>query len=100
MKYEDLHLIKANTAEYMPPEVLEFIDERTKNPEYSCQNLKEMSTPWSIDVFSLGVILLEIATGYPVWMVKKCKSTTYTGRSLIGVGVFGVQNRSMKKIAK
>lgn len=84
----------------MPPEVLEYLDEKAKNPGVSCQKLREKSTSWSIDVFSLGVILLEIATGYPVWMQKKCKSTNYAGRSLIGVGVFGVQNRSLRKIAK
>ena len=89
-KYEDLHEVTGNTAEYMPPEVLEYLTEKAKNPAASSQKLREKSTPWSIDVFSLGVVLLEIASGYPVWMHKKCKSTNYAGRSLIGVGVFGV----------
>lgn len=99
-KFEEMHKLEANTPEYLPPEVLEYIDEKAKKPDLSSQSLLEKSKPWSIDVFSLGVTLLEIASGYPIWISKKCKSTNYAGRSMIGVGVFGVPNRNPKKIAK
>ena len=100
LKFDKLEKIEASTPEYLPPDVLLYIDDKKRNPNLSSQNLCENNKPWSIDVFSLGVTLLEIATGYPVWISKKCKSTNYSGRSLIGVGVFGVPDRALKKIAK
>lgn len=38
--------------------------------------------------------LLEIATGYPVWMSNKCKATNLLGRSTVGMGIFGVPTKS------
>ena len=37
---------------------------RTKFPD-------SMSSPWSFDVYSLGVVLLEITMGFPVWVSSK-----------------------------
>jgi len=33
------------------------------------------STPWSIDVWSLGVLLVEIISGFPTDMEYKCRIT-------------------------
>ena len=53
--------------------------------------MRSKCSSWAIDVFSFGVILLEIASGYPVWMSTKCKATNHLGRSTIGMGIFGTQ---------
>ena len=44
----------------------------------------------SYDTWSLGVILLEILTGIPVWMSLKCRAQTVTGKSLVSLGILGV----------
>ena len=33
--------------------------------------LNETMKPWSIDMFSMGAILLEIFTGFPLWLSMK-----------------------------
>ena len=53
---------------------------------------------WSFDVWSLGVIIIEILTGYPVWLQVKSKLMTAAGKPKVGNGVFGVKNRELNKI--
>ena len=53
---------------------------------------------WSLDVWALGVILLEVATGYPIWMQIKCKMMTAANKPKVGQGLFGVKNRDPQKI--
>jgi dual specificity tyrosine-phosphorylation-regulated kinase 2/3/4 len=49
-------------------------------------------------MWSLGVILLEILTGIPIWMSLKCRTSTLTNKSQITPGIFAVQGRSGPKI--
>jgi hypothetical protein len=42
--------------------------------------------------------LLEIATGFPVWMSLKCRVSTIDGKSVLGSGLLGVQGREGKRI--
>ena len=49
-------------------------------------------------MWSLGVILMEIITGFPVWMSLKCRVSTIDGKSVLGQGIFGVQGREGKRI--
>lgn len=50
-----------STPEYLPPEVL---------LKKFCEML-----PWSLDVWSLGIVLLEILIGFPVYMAYKGRVT-------------------------
>jgi serine/threonine protein kinase len=72
-KFDDLRKIRSSNPEYLPPEILEFIQRRQSDPYASCEEIISKSYPWSIDIWSLGVILLEIASGYPIWISNKCK---------------------------
>ena len=54
--------------------------------------------PWSIDMWSLGVILLEIMTGFPVWLSYKGKMRDSNSKTRIATGVFGVSGRNVHKI--
>ena len=64
-------------------------------------NMQKRLMPWSLDVWSLGVIILEVVVGFPVWM-------SYKGRKVRGqqtsnylmTGAFGVQGRLPGKISK
>jgi len=59
--------------------------------------LSEISHPWSIDVWSLGAIILEIITGVPLWMSLKCRVELY-GQNYLKVGLFAVKGRTYDKI--
>jgi serine/threonine protein kinase len=65
------------TPEYMPPEVLELIQNYAKYTNFEKSQvdiLNELSNSWSVDVWSLGSILLEILTGIPHWLSYKCQA--------------------------
>ena len=72
-KFDDLRKIRSTNPEYLPPEILEFFQKRKSDPYVTCEEIISKSYPWSIDIWSLGVILLEIASGYPIWISNKCK---------------------------
>ncbi|KAL4511706.1 hypothetical protein ABPG72_012551 [Tetrahymena utriculariae] len=57
--------------EYMPPEVLKQI--------LGKQNVDVFSDecPWSVDIWMLGCIIIEIITGIPVWMPQRCLLHTH-----------------------
>lgn len=55
--------IIVTTPEYLPPEVLE----NTASHTCSYDFVNKLST-WSIDVWSLGAVLLEVIMGFPIWL--------------------------------
>ena len=97
--FDDMSKIGASSVEYLPPEVLEFIKNRTQYPfTASAASVTEKSFAWSVDIWSLGVILMEIATGYPVWMGLKVKQLNLNGKSYVGKGLFGVKDRQLEAL--
>lgn len=76
----------------MPPEILDYIDQSvcSSTLEMSAQTLLNNSHSWSIDVFSLGVILLEIVCGIPVWMQHPCKVRLADGSMKEDKGLFAL----------
>mgnify|MGYP001210265258 CR=1 FL=1 len=95
------------TPEYLPPEILDFVDFRMMNmvgynDSIANQlNIERKLWEWSIDIWSLGVIILETVIGFPIWM-------SYKGRIVKGhctsthlyTGTFAVQGRVPAKISK
>lgn len=70
-------------------------------------DLSKKLLPWSIDIWSLGAILLEFVIGFPLWLSYKGRIVK-EGRmnenedglgSLCMTGLFGIQGRVPKKIA-
>jgi serine/threonine protein kinase len=53
---------------------------------------------WSYDMWSLGTIMLELLSGFPIWMSFKCRTESSNGRSIYGNGIFGASGRGNKKI--
>lgn len=94
--------ITSTTPEYLAPEILEFLETRQnmqcKTNMQQAISLNKRACPWSFDVWSLGIILLEIVSGCPVWMSLKCRIATVDGKSTLGSGLLGVQGREQKRI--
>lgn len=84
------------TPEYMPPEVLSYL---SCNPASrgSIDSFLRQGKAWSIDVWSLGAILLEIITGIPLWLSLKCKTNIKSKKGL-QIGLFAVKGRDYEKI--
>ena len=98
--YSEATTISMSTPEYLSPEVLKFIDKRHSVGPDGAKALFRKMTPWSYDIWSLGAILLEIITGFPLWLGLKGKITTRKGKNVVNFGIFGVQGRVNSKIVK
>jgi dual specificity tyrosine-phosphorylation-regulated kinase 2/3/4 len=84
------------TPEYMAPEALEMVGSRMRSKDREEQFWASMQ-PWSLDMWSLGCIFLEICSGIPLWL-------SYTARvqngpkSVVANGLFAVNGRDTEKI--
>ena len=87
-RFDENMKVSAATPEYLPPEMLLYLENIRKcDPEMKkkyTENLFKRSQPWSFDVWALGVILIEIFTGFPIWLSLKCKMTTAHGKPNLG----------------
>ena len=64
--------VEITTPEYMPPEILDF-DITSKSSTSAASNIQKKMWPWSVDVWSCGIIILELILGFPVWMAYKSR---------------------------
>jgi serine/threonine protein kinase len=84
------------TPEYMAPEALEIISARMRSKGRE-EDFWASLQPWSLDMWALGCIFLEIIAGMPLWM-------SYTARvgdsqkSSTANGLFAVNGRDPDKI--
>lgn len=86
---------KSSTPEYLAPEVQQYLDGK-----YVADNKIEIeSLPVHVfDMWSLGSILIEILSGFPLWLSFKSRVISQDGRSIINVGLLGVAGRDNHKI--
>ena len=49
-------------------------------------------------MWSLGSILLEVLSGFPLWLSLKSRIKSLDGRNIINYGIFGVAGRDNGKI--
>lgn len=57
--------------------------------------MEKYKNPWTIDVWSLGCIVLEIITGVPLWMSLP---TRIQDTGIKATGIFAVKGRIFQKI--
>ena len=86
------------TPEYMAPEALRMLElKKAHAAEAQIAELQAAVRPWSLDMWSLGAIFLEILTGFPLWL--GLKGRTVSGRrSIQSTGVFAAPGREPAKI--
>ena len=51
----------------MPPEALQILEKKSTFKE----KLTDKLHPWSIDIWSFGILLLELVSGFPLYMAYK-----------------------------
>jgi serine/threonine protein kinase len=86
-----------STPEYLPPEIHSFLSKRyTQQTNISIRDFAELS--FIFDVWSLGSILLEVLSGFPLWLSLKSRVQSLSGHSRINYGLFGVAGRDNAKI--
>ena len=51
-------------------------------------------------MWSLGNILVEILSGFPLWLSLKGRVISLNGQSIVNYGIFGVSGRDNGKIYK
>jgi serine/threonine protein kinase len=82
------NLLTITTPEYLSPEFLGlFCGRKNVNNDQKNEFLKKKCLPWSIDVWSLGVNILEALVGIPIWMSFKCKKM-HKGKAVFTTGFF------------
>eukprot|EP00826_Nyctotherus_ovalis_P047127 TRINITY_DN5379_c0_g1_i5.p4 TRINITY_DN5379_c0_g1~~TRINITY_DN5379_c0_g1_i5.p4 ORF type:complete len:139 (+),score=48.57 TRINITY_DN5379_c0_g1_i5:105-521(+) len=81
------------TPEYMPPECLELM----RTAKDGLGDLAQKTRPWSVDMWSAGAVLLEIATGFPQWLSLKGVSKA-THKTFTGIGAFAVSGKDLGKM--
>lgn len=85
--------LSLTTPEYLPPEFLQmFSGRRNTNNRQKHELLQKSSHVWSIDVWSIGIIVIEILIGVPVWMSFKCRASG-SGREQMIIGLFSSTSR-------
>jgi len=62
---------KSNTPEYTCPEICDLIERNTGNKEFA--TFLNTLNPWVIDMWSLGITILELLLLCPLWINYKCK---------------------------
>ena len=81
----------------MPPEIQLYLTRKfTQQNNYQISDFSEIA--FVFDVWSLGSILLEIISGFPLWLSLKARVKSLDNRSIINYGIFGVSGRDNGKI--
>ena len=76
-RFDNAGQLQLTTPEYAPPEALSGQGEV----------LSEIAHPWSYDIWSLGMIFLELAAGFPIWLSLKSR---INGRGKFMTGLMAV----------
>ena len=68
----------------------------TQQNNYAISDFSEIG--FVFDMWSLGSILIELISGFPLWLSLKSRVKSLDGRSIINYGIFGVAGRDNAKI--
>ena len=66
--------LTVTTPEYMPPEILNHIELKSKI------DIAQKLHPWSFDIWSLGIMIIELVHGFPIYMAYKSRISRKVGK--------------------
>lgn len=97
--------LQITTLEYQPPEIIELFQQGSAYNSVSnlsskshIEHLMLQTHPWSIDIWSLGMIIIELLLSCPHWMVYKCRITDSQGKSIFRKGLFSSKNADYERV--
>ncbi|KAL4480297.1 hypothetical protein ABPG74_020813 [Tetrahymena malaccensis] len=98
--FKDVGSIGMATPEYLAPEMLELFAQRfnTNNQFSQIEQLAKIANPWSVDMWSMGAVMLEVLTGLPHWLAYKCRVVDKQGKSSLKYGLFCTKGQDYEKI--
>ncbi|KAL4506038.1 hypothetical protein ABPG72_013799 [Tetrahymena utriculariae] len=98
--FKDAGSIGMATPEYLAPEMLELFAQRfnTNNQFTQIEQLAKIANPWSVDMWSMGSVMLEVLTGLPHWLAYKCRIVDKQGKSNLKYGLFCTKGQDYEKI--
>ncbi len=92
-------IFASSTPEYLPYEIQFYLTTRfTQQLTINIADYANIS--YVFDVWSLGSIITEILSGFPLWLSLKSRVKSIDGKSIINYGLFGVSGRDNGKIMK
>ena len=74
----------------MPPEMSQNLKYLLQNEKGNMRDLAKMEHPWSHDMWSLGIVIIEIITGCPITMSESTFLDTINGKGNITKGLFAM----------
>ncbi|EAR93546.4 Serine/Threonine kinase (macronuclear) [Tetrahymena thermophila SB210] len=98
--FKDVGSIGMATPEYLAPEMLELFAQRfnINNQVSQIEQLAKIANPWSVDMWSMGAVMLEVLTGLPHWLAYKCRVVDKQGKSNLKYGLFCTKGQDYEKI--
>jgi len=94
------HGLQLSTPEYLAPDLLDFLDNKAVLMAQGLDDISGKMLPWSVDMWSLGAIILELVVGFPLWLSLKGRVMKAGGGGQCTTGLFGVAGRLPKKISQ
>ena len=81
-----------STPEYLPPEIQQYLSRKfTTLQNFQIDDFSQC--PYIFDIWSLGSIIIEILSGFPLWLSLKGRVQSVDGRNIMNYGIFGVSGR-------
>ena len=77
--------------------MVRYLNSKDKSEE-KAKELYDKCQCWSFDVWSLGICIVEIIAGCPLWMQIQSIITTAAGKECIRKGLFGKEGRELEDI--
>lgn len=77
------YYVKSQHYEFTPPEILQNIENKVKS------TVLENQKPWSHDIWSFGIVLLEISQGLPIETFENCRIQLLTNKSIMTKSILG-----------
>jgi len=95
--------ITVDKLEYAAPEILEYyhqLEGNAKNKDILSLNLYNSSNRWSFDVWSFGIVLVEIIAGVPVWFDIRSRLFKLDGKPKMAEGILVPSDKNVNRKEK
>ena len=89
-KHSYMKLDQQFASQSMPPEMSSNLKYLYQNQQGNMRDLSKNEKPWSHDIWSLGIVIVEIISGCPIDMSESTFIETKIGKGNITKGLFAI----------